>query len=298
MFQGKSLVTGGKGFIGKNLNVDVKISRKDADLLDYKQTYDIIKKHKPDTVIHCAALHTGFMDLKNNHSDFLRHNITMDMNVIEVCKELGVKNLLMISSTTSFPANTQTPYIEDYFFQGDVDENTYGYSFSKKVNASLVKSYQKQYGLNYKSVILGNVYGPHNYFNEKSTVVSNLIYKCFEAKTKNKPFEIYGDGSPKRDFVYVDDLNTIFKNIIESKELDPTIVSSGEVIDIKTLIVIIVKHLNYDGEVVWGNQKNMGVVNKYCDNTKLKSILNKSFNFTPIDEGIKKTCEWYVSRDI
>lgn len=298
MYRGKSLVTGGNGFIAKNLDVDIKISRKDANLFDYNQTYDIIKKYKPNTVIHCAALHTGFIDLKNNHSDFLRHNITMDMNVIEACKEFGVENLLMISSTTSFPKNTPTPYVEEYFYNGDVDDDTYGYSFSKKVNTSLCKSYQKQYGLNYKSVILGNVYGPHNYFNEKSTVVSNLIHKCFDAKKKNKSIEVYGDGSPKRDFIFVDDLNIIFSKIIESDELDPVIISSGEIIDIKTLMDIIVKHLNYDGDVIWGNEKNMGVINKYCDNSKLKSILDESFKFTSINEGIKKTCDWYVSRNI
>lgn len=298
MYHHKTLVTGGNGFIGKNLNADIKISRKDADLCDYIQTYNVIKKHKPNTVIHCAALHTGFVNLQNNHSDFLRHNITMDMNVIEACKELDVENLLMISSTTSFPKNTPTPYTESYFFNGDVDDDTYGYSFSKKVNTFLCKSYQKQFGLNYKSVILGNVYGPHNYFNEKSTVVSNLIYKCFDAKKSNKSIEIYGDGSPKRDFIYVSDLNTIFNKIIKSDELEPLIVSSGEIIDIKTLMGIIANHLNYDGDVIWGNQKNMGVINKYSDNTRLKTVLGKSFKFTSINDGIKKTCDWYVSRNI
>lgn len=298
MFQGKSLATGGNGFIGKNLNVDVKISRKDADLRNYNQVYNVIKKHKPNTVIHCAALHTGFMDLKNNHTDFVINNITMDMNVIQVCKELDVDNLLMISSTTSFPKNTLVPYREDYFLDGDVDDNTYGYSFSKKVNVSLCKSYQKEYGVNYKSVILGNVYGPHNYFSDKSTVVSNLIYKCFQAKQNKKPFEVYGNGSPKRDFIYVDDLNTIFSTIIDSDIVEPIIVSSGDVVDIKTLVNLIVKYLEFDGEVVWGNEKNLGVINKYCDNTKLSSILKQPFNFTSIEDGLKKTCDWYVSRHL
>lgn len=288
------LVTGGYGFIGVNLNVDVRIGRKDVDLRDFDDTVKILKHYKPTTVIHTAARHGNFKDMSEHDVAFIQDNIRIDLNVIEACRQSGVENLLMLSSITSFPSGTPLPYKETHFFDGDVPESTYGYSVSKKLSVSLCKAYQKEYGLNYKSVLLGNVYGPNNHFSDNSTVISTLIYKCYNAKIHGTDLYIYGDGSPIRDFIYVSDLNDIFDTLIASNNMEPKIVSSGKLIDIRSLVDIIVKCLNFKGNVIWGNQSNMGQLEKYSDISKLKSII-LDFKFTSIEDGIKKTCDWYIA---
>ena len=163
------LVTGAAGFIGLNLNADIRISRNDVNLRNFDDTVKIIKHYNPTTVIHTAARHGNFKDMSNHDVEFIQDNIRIDLNVIEACRLAGVKNLLMLSTITSFPNGTPLPYKETHFFDGDVSEGTYGYSISKKLSVSLCKAYQKEYGLNYKSVLLGNVYGPMNHFSDNST---------------------------------------------------------------------------------------------------------------------------------
>lgn len=289
------LITGGSGFIGSNLNADVKLysgAKREVDLRNYNDTLAYLDKHKPITVIHTAAKHGNFKEMGMYDTSFIQSNARIDLNIIEACKEVGVKNLLMMSSITSFPEGTPLPYNESNFFNGDVSRGQYGYSFSKKLSVSLCTAYQKEFGLNYKSVLLGNVYGPNNSFNSNSTVVANLIYNCYQAKINNTDFNIYGDGSPVRDFIYVDDLNDIFDKIIASSDMEPSIVSSGKLVNIRGLVEMIVENLDFKGNVVWGNETNMGQIEKYSDISKLRSIIG-DYEFTSIEEGVAKTCKWY-----
>ena len=292
------LVTGGTGFIGRNLQADYKASRADADLRDYQQVIHLLKDHKPTTVIHAAAQHSNFLDMGKKHTSFLQTNIKIDLNIIEACRAEGIENLLMISSITSFPAECELPYKEDSFFNGDVSLSHYGYAYSKKVCNHLCTAYQKEFGLNYKTVLLGNVYGPHNHFSNNSTVVSNLIYNCYKAKITQEDFIVYGDGTPTRDFIYVKDLNHIFNTVIESSHTEPVIVSSGEVVTVKELVALIVEALDFTGNVIWGNQPNMGQVHKYSDISRLRSIIGEDYKFTSLKQGIKDTCDWYTSNYI
>lgn len=289
------LVTGANGFIGSNLNADLKIGRDDVDLTDFNETVKVFAKLKPTTVIHTASKHGNFIEMSKHDTRFVQQNLRIDLNVIEACYVTGVKNLLMLSSISSFSDTTKLPYKEINFFDGDVSDKSYGYSFSKKVPVSLCHSYQKEFGVNYKSVILGNVYGPKNHFHTNSTVVSKLIYDCYQAKKNNLNFYVYGDGSPVRDFIYVNDLNYIFDCIIKDSKAKPTIVSSGCLISIKQLVNLIVKYLDFTGNVIWGMETNLGQVQKYSDISELNQILPNDYIFTSIEDGIKQTCEWYVN---
>ena len=292
----KLLVTGGAGFLGQNLQADYKASRVDADLRDYQQVVRLLREHKPTTVIHAAAQHGNFLDMGKKHTSFIQTNIKIDLNIIEACKSQGVENLLMISSITSFPADCELPYREVNFYNGDVALPHYGYAYSKRMCNNLCTAYQQEFGLNYKTVLLGNVYGPHNHFSDNSTVVSNLIYNCYKAMFRNTDFNVYGDGTPTRDFIYVKDLNYIFKQLISSTNIDPVIVSSGEVVSIRELVYIITEALDFTGNIKWGNQSSMGQLHKYSDISTLRGILGPTFNFTPLKEGIEETCRWYINQ--
>ena len=291
---GKILITGGNGFIGSNLKGDYKISRNDCDLTDYNKTHSIFKNYSPNTVIHTAAKHGSSIKMRSNFSEYLNNNIMTDINVIKICNDLDVENLLMMSTISSFRKDTKYPMTEEYF-EGDVNESFFGYNYSKKICVGLCKSYQLDYNKNYKSVFLGNVYGPNNKFNDNATVISNLIYKFVEANKKNTDVKLFGNGNNTRNFIYVDDLNYIFEKIILDKNIKtPIIISSPYETKIKDLVEIIVDEINFKGKVIYDTSINIGDDIKTTNIEKLTSVI-EDFKFTNIETGLKKTIISYIN---
>lgn len=286
------LVTGGNGFIGSNLLSDIKIERKDCDLSNYSSVFEIFKKYSPETVIHTAAKHGSAIEMVKNHTAYIENNLMCDINVIKACKETGVKNLLMLSSITSFDQNNPIPFTEDSIY-GEVNEKIFGYAYSKKICCGLCKSYQLDYGLNYKSIFLGNTYGPHGKFNINGTVIHNLIYRFFEAINNNTDVHLFGNGKVFRNYLYVEDLNLILDKIIYNKDIkDPLIVSHDRKISIIDLVNIIKNILDFKNEVIFDNKTSVGDQIKIVDISKFKNTIG-DFKFTDIEEGIEKTINWY-----
>lgn len=286
------LVTGGNGFIGSNITGDIKLTRKDCDLTDYESVLESLKKYKPETVIHTAAKHGSAIEMLRGHTEYIENNILCDINIIKGCKEIGVKNLLMLSTITSFGSHHQSPLTEESIY-GEVNESIFGYAYSKKICAGLCKSYQLDYGLNYKSIYLGNTYGPHGKFNENGTVVHNLIYKFCKAIEENQNVRLYGNGKVFRNYLYVEDLDKILKLIIENKDIkDPLIVSPNVVVSIIDIVNIIKEKLNFKNEVIFDSSIQIGSNVKVVDNKKLIDSIGH-FEFTDINTGIEKTINYY-----
>ena len=124
------LLTGAEGFIGKNLGADFKITRKDCDLTSYESVFKTLKKYNPETIIHCAAKHGSAKEMLSNHTEYIQNNILSDLNIIKASKESGVKNLLMLSSITSFDQDSESPF-DEKSFNGSVNEKIFGYAYSK-----------------------------------------------------------------------------------------------------------------------------------------------------------------------
>tara|TARA_R110002167_G_scaffold24553_1_gene86147 strand:+ start:27 stop:527 length:501 start_codon:yes stop_codon:yes gene_type:complete len=159
----------------------------------------------------------------------------------------------------------------------------------------LCRSYNEQYGVNYTCALLTNMYGPFNDFNlESATVVSNLIHKCYIAKQTNSDFKVYGDGSPVRDFMYVEDLTDIFNILLDKKYNEPVIISTGESISLKKLVTIIVNKFRFTGNVIWGNETSVGQQKKVASNKKLLQV-SDSISFTSLEDGISKTIDWFMT---
>ena len=181
----KFLVTGGTGFIGKNLSVGYKLSSSDVDLRDFNKTLRFFLNYEPDVIIHCAARHGNFKEMQEDKVSFFRDNQLIDLNVFESARLAGVKKLIALSSVTAFPHHLDKEFVEEDFHLGEPHPSCYTYGFNKRMLDIMCRSYNNQYGLNYICAILTNMYGKHNNFDlDSATVVSNLIHKCYLAKKK------------------------------------------------------------------------------------------------------------------
>tara|TARA_B100001939_G_scaffold298158_1_gene273015 strand:- start:3290 stop:4174 length:885 start_codon:yes stop_codon:yes gene_type:complete len=286
------LVTGGDGFIGSNISADFKIGRNECDLTDYNSVIQTLKKYSPKTVIHTAAKHGSAVEMIKNHTQYIENNILVDMNIIKACKEVGVENLLMFSTITSFDPNHPSPFTEESIY-GKVNEKIFGYAYSKKICVDLCKAYQLDYGLNYKSIYLGNTYGPHGKFHQDGTVIHNLIYRFHKAIKENTDVHLYGNGKVFRNYLYVEDLDEIIDLILYNRKVkDPIIVSPSKKISIIDIVEVIKNCLNFKNKVVFDLNTVIGDQVKVVDNTKLINVIG-DYQFTSLEQGLEKTIHWY-----
>lgn len=286
------LVTGGNGFIGSNITADVRVARSECDLTDYRSVVETLEKYSPTTVIHAAAKHGSAVEMLKDHTQYIENNVLSDMNIIKACREVGVENLLMLSTITSFDPNHPSPFNEDSIY-GEVNEKIFGYAYSKKICVGLCKAYQLDYGLNYKSIYLGNTYGPHGKFHQDGTVIHNLIYRFHKAIKENTDVHLYGNGKVFRNYLYVEDLDAIIDMILPNKEVkDPIIVSSAKQISIIDIVEVIKECLDFKNKVMFDSSTMIGDQVKVVDNTKLIDVIG-NFEFTTLEEGISKTIDWY-----
>ena len=210
------LITGGSGFIGSNLDGDIRLSSKDCDLRDYNKTLQCFQKYTPTIILHCAAYHGNYISMHEAPVESFTDNMLINMNVLRAAKELNVKKLIAYTSVTAFPHELDKPYTEEDLYNGEPHPYTYSYAYAKRMVDVLVKTYRDQYNLDYVCVLLSNVYGPKNDFNlETATVISKLIKMCYIAKTENTDFisilrDILEEGS--KEIILMDESSTFIDN--------------------------------------------------------------------------------------
>ena len=300
----KILITGGSGFIGSNLDGDVKLSSNNCDLTNYDETIECFRKHSPEIILNCAAYHGNYQNMFKNPAEMFSNNMLININVMRAAKEIGVKKLLSFSSVTAFPDEFDKPYTESDLHMGEPHFQSYGYAFSKRMVEVLVRSYREQYGLNYVCVLLSNIYGPKNDFDlQSATVVSKLIRTCYMAKKNSTDLVVHGDGSPVRDFLYVDDVNVLTKKVIDnfndsvwSGGTGSIIFSSGVKSTIKDVIECIVDSFQFKGKVVWDTNGPIGQSVKVSNNSKLISLYPDA-KFTDLSVGISNTISWFLENE-
>jgi len=158
-----------------------------------------------------------------------------------------------------------------------------------------IRAYREQYGLNYKSVIPTNIYGPNDNYNiENGHVIPSLIHKCYLAKKNNTPFEIWGSGNSLREFIFSEDVAKLTEWVLYNyTESEPIILSTSQEISIKEVVSIITEIMEFEGKVYFNVNKPDGQYRKPSDNSKLKNYL-PDFNFTPLYDGLKKTIKYFI----
>jgi GDP-L-fucose synthase len=212
-------------------------------------------------------------------------------------KELiNLSILLIVSflSTCIFPDNVEYPLTESKIHMGPPHTSNDAYAYAKRMVDIQIRSYREQYGLNYKSVIPCNIYGPNDNYNiVNGHVIPSLIHKCYLARENKTPFTIWGSGNPLREFIFSKDVAKLTEWVLqEYDESEPIILSTSEEISIKDVVGMIIELMNFKGEVVWDTTKPDGQFRKPSDNSKIKKYL-PDFKFTPLYEGLKETIEYF-----
>ena len=290
----KLLVTGGNGLVGSSITSDVKIG-KQYDLRNVEETNKMFDYYKPTHVIHCAGKVGGVSANMDYKGEFFYDNIMINTNVIESARLHNVKKLVSFLSTCVFPDNIEYPITEKKIHLGEPHFSNYPYAYAKRMADIQIRAYREQYGLNYVSVIPTNIYGPNDNFSLNSGhVIPMLLHKMYNAQRDNTDFIVWGSGTPLREFIYSKDIAKLSEWALDNyNESEPIIFSNSVEISIMDLVDLLVKEFNFKGKVIFDNSKPDGQFRKPSDNSKLKSYL-PNFKFTPIEEGLKETINWFI----
>jgi len=302
----KIVITGSTGFLGMHTvpalekiygkeNV-IPLSSKDYDLTDPIQVKKMFDDCDPEILIHLAAYVGGIGANKKLPADYFYVNNIMTSFVFNYAAKKQISKLIFSSAGCLYPNTAPSPMSENEVWNGYPQEDSAGFAMTKRVALVASTEYRKQYNLNSCNLILGNMYGEYDNFSlTDSHVIPATIRKIFEAKEENKDHvTMWGSGKPQRDFVYVGDVVNTFPFFIEKYNIDePVNISSGITTSIKELVETIKQLLGYEGKIIWDSAKGDGQMLKIFDTTKMKN-LGQSCN-TPLNEGLKKTINWFVS---
>ncbi|XP_053404941.1 GDP-L-fucose synthase-like [Mercenaria mercenaria] len=303
------LVTGSTGLVGSAIKYVVEngdsytnekwifVSSKDADLCDKSQAKELFEKYQPTHVIHLAAVVGGLFHNLGYSTDIFRKNVVINDNVLGCCHTFDVKKVVSCLSTCVFPDTIKYPFDETMIHNGPPHDSNFGYAYAKRMIDVLNKAFHQTYGHLFTAVISTNAFGPNDNFSVKDGhVLPGLIHKTYMAKCQNTDLIIYGTGKPLRQFIYSRDLATlIIWALREYKEMEPIILSAGE--EDETSIMeaarVIIKHMQFHGKVNYDTSRSDGQFRKTASNAKLRRYL-PNFKFTPFDEAIRETCDWFV----
>ena len=297
----KTLVTGAAGLLGfaiRKLNPPntIYITRKDVDLINFDKTRAVFENIRPTRVIHLAAEVAGIGGNIIHSGEYFRNNIMINVNVLECARICGVKKLISFMSTCVFPDKCSYPLNEKDIHNGPPHPSNTGYAYAKRMLEVQSSAYRKEWNCDFIVAIPTNIYGPNDNWNlEDGHVIPSLIHKCFLAKKNKAEFLIWGSGKPLREFVYSEDIAKLTLWAIENYSENSSIIfSSGIEISIKNLVELITKNMNFKGKVVFDTTKPDGQFRKPSDTSKLQKYY-PDFKFTPIEQGIKKTIDWFLS---
>ena len=311
----KIFIAGHKGMVGSSLvrilkDHDVKIitkDRKQLDLLDQQSVLNFFKSEKIDQVYLAAAKVGGIYANNTYPAEFIYQNLMIQNNVIHSAFLSGVKKLLFLGSSCIYPKNANQPISEKELLSGRLEPTNEPYAIAKIAGIKMCESYNRQYGLShgidYRSVMPTNLYGPgDNYHPENSHVIPGLIYRFHQAKINNLPSVIiWGSGIPKREFLFIDDMadasiyimnleKKIYKKKVE--ELSHINIGSGLEISIKDLAQLIKEVTDYKGQINYDLSKPDGSLRKIMDSNLLKSFGWKVK--TKLKDGLSKTYDNFL----
>ena len=299
------LVTGGAGFLGSYV-VDrlsdfyTIIPRSSSeDLRDKHQCEQIFYREQPHAVIHLAATCGGIGANRQNPGQYFYDNILMGINIIECCNNFNVGKLVVVGTVCSYPKHCPVPFKEEDMWNGYPEETNASYGVAKKSLYIMAKAYQDQYGLNSTVLIPSNLYGPKdNFKDESSHVIPALIKKIYKAKAGNLPnVEIWGDGTPTREFLYVDDAaRAIVSALNIDTDAEPINIGTGQEISIRELAYKIKNIIQYEGDILFNPAYPNGQPRRCVNTSKAENILNFKA-LIDLQSGLENTIDWYINRN-
>jgi len=287
-------LTGYKGLVGSAIQKEISTINYDQRINNLENYSRFLQENEIDTIIHTAAKVGGVVSNYENKIDFYLLNSNLNNIVFEAAFNSNVERLVNFSSTCVFPDKTLYPLKEEYIFEGPPHYTNDSYAYAKRMMQHLCQE-AKKLGKNYFTIIPTNVFGYDDNFNLKNShVLPAMIHKCFLAKQNNTDFVIWGTGKPLREFIFSQDLAKITKQLLSiNHNYDSVIVSSGVEISIEECAHIIAKSFNYTGNIVFDSTKPDGQLRKPTDISRLKELI-PNVNFTPFEEAIDKSIEWFI----
>lgn len=299
---GKILVTGGSGLLGSSFKRKFKNayypSSNELNLLSKDKVNEYIADNKFDGVIHLAGKVGGVKKNTEFMYDFYSFNSQMNNNVIDACVNNKIKKLVCCLSTCIYPdeRHVNYPLTEDQLHIGEPHHSNFGYAYAKRMVDIQLRAIKQQYNLNYISVVPNNIYGENDNFHlNDGHVIPAMIRKIWEAKINNKStFDVWGDGQIFREFTYVDDIRDAIEYCYNNyNEITPINIGTSQEYSLKYTIELICKHLEYSGEIKYDPTKPKGQVRKPSSNNKFINLGWNNDNYTSLEVGLKKTCEWF-----
>jgi len=300
----KIFVAGHRGMVGSAIvrkltelgykNI-ITISKNKCNLIDQSEVDNFFNKQKPEYVFLCAAKVGGIKANNEMKGDFIYENIMIQSNIIKASKDYNVKKLLFLGSSCIYPKMSPQPIKEEYLLTGSLEPTNDAYAIAKIAGIKMCQSFNQQYGTNFISVMPTNLYGPNdNYDLNNSHVLPAMIRKFHEAKLEGKDkVEIWGTGTPMREFLYVDDLADACHHLmLKYNNSEFVNIGTGVDITIKDLALTIKEVVNFEGDIYFNTDMPDGTPRKLLDVSKLKDL---GWEYkTSLRDGIEKTYKDYV----
>lgn len=299
----KIYVSGHNGLVGNSVyeklkslgynNIIVR-THDELDLINQQDTSNFFEKEKPEYVFMCAAMVGGIHDNNIRRAEFIYKNLTIQNNIIHYSYLNGVKKLLFLGSSCIYPKLCPQPIKEEYLLTSELEQTNEPYAIAKIAGLKMVESYVRQYGCNFISAMPTNLYGSlkDNYDLEKSHVFAAMIKKFSESKKSNTDITLWGDGSPYREFLHIDDLSdALIFLMLNYNDYKPINIGTGQDVTIKELATKIAMEIDFKGNIIWDTSKPNGTPRKLLDVSKINNLGWK--HKIGIDEGIKKTIQIY-----
>ena len=299
------VVTGGAGFLGSHVTEllahegcrDVFVPRsRTYDLVDRAAIRRLLTDASPDLIIHLAGRVGGIGANLSKPGAFVFDNLMMGAQLIDEARGFGVKKTVLVGTACSYPKFAPVPLREDDLWNGYPEETNAPYGIAKRVLLVQAQAYRQQYGFPAIFLIPVNLYGPRDRFElETPHVIPAMIRKCLEAKEQGKEFvTLWGDGSPTREFLYVEDAARGI--LLAAERYDgaaPVNLGSGMEISIKELAETIVRLTGFGGRILWDTSKPNGQPRRRLDSTRAEQLFGFRAH-VPFEEGLQRTIEWYV----
>jgi GDP-L-fucose synthase len=297
-------VAGHNGLVGSaivrqiesvGLHTWIGATREQLDLCDRIAVLDFLGEHKPDGVIIAAAKVGGIVANRDFPVEFLSENVQVQTNLMDAAHKFDVENLVFLGSSCVYPKFANQPINEDSLLTGPLEETNEAYAIAKIAGIKLVQAYRKEFGRRWTSAMPTNLYGPGDNFDPQSShVLPALLRKFHEASLSGaKSVTLWGSGSPRREFLHVDDLAKAVLFLLQGYDADTAInVGTGVDLEIRELASLIAQVTGYDGQIEWDTLKPDGTPQKLLDVGRINN-LGWTSEIT-LDQGLKSTYKWFV----
>jgi len=298
------VVTGGAGFLGsfvveqlrtKGCRQIIVPRSRDYDLVEMEAVRRLYADTTPDVLIHLAARVGGIGANQANPGRFFYENLMMGSQLIEIGRQRGLGKLVAIGTICAYPKFAPIPFQEDDIWAGYPEETNAPYGLAKKMMLVQSQAYRQQYGFNSIVLFPVNLYGPHDNFDlQTSHVIPALIRKCVEARdTGASEIVLWGDGTPTREFLYVEDAaEGILLAAEQYEDSRPLNLGTGEEISINGLATMIATEVGYTGRIAWDKTKPNGQPRRCLDVSRIKQTIGFQAKHT-LRDGLKKTFAWF-----